>query len=125
MRVTGEVLGQIEADGTGWVLLNKMDRVDPARAAHLAVEFPHAIPLSALRPADVAALRDRILVHFFGELEVGELAVPWVRHELVHAIHERCHILSETHDERGTRLAVRAPRQLLERLRSELETGGS
>jgi len=120
MRVTGQVLSEIEADGPSWILLNKMDQVDPATAAPLVLEFPDAIPLSALRPQDVAALRDRILVHFFGELEVGELAVPWVRHQLVHAIHERCHILSETHDELGTRLEVRAPRQVLERLRTEL-----
>jgi GTP-binding protein HflX len=120
MRVTGEVLGEIGADSPGWVLLNKMDQVDPATAADLQLELPDAIPLSALRPADVAALRDRILAHFLGELEVGELSVPWVRHQLVHAIHERCHILSETHDELGTRLEVRAPRQVLERLRAEL-----
>jgi GTPase len=120
MRVTGEVLGEIGAESPGWVLLNKMDRVDPATAADLQLELPDAIPLSALRPADVAALRDRITAHFLGELEVGELAVPWIRHQLVHAIHERCHILSETHDEAGTRLEVRAPRQVLERLRAEL-----
>jgi GTP-binding protein HflX len=120
MRITGEVLAEIGADGPSWVLLNKMDRVEPALAADLALEQPEAIPLSALRPQDVAALRDRILVHFFGELEVDELAVPWVRHQLVHAIHERCHVLSERHDEIGTRLEVRAPRQVLERLRAEL-----
>ena len=46
--------------------------------------------------------------------------MPWIRHQLVHAIHERCHILSETHDEEGTRLEVRAPRRVLERLREEI-----
>ncbi|HTE53753.1 MAG TPA: GTPase HflX [Kofleriaceae bacterium] len=120
MRVTGEVLGEVGADAPGWILLNKMDRVDPATAADLAVEMPDAVPLSALRPDDVAGLRDRIMAHFFGELEVGELAVPWVRHQLVNAIHERCHILSETHDADGTRLEVRAPRRVLERLRAEI-----
>jgi GTPase len=120
MRVVGEVLAEIGADGPSWTLLNKMDRVEPARAADLALELPDAIPLSAFRPQDVAALRDRILVHFFGELEVDELSVPWVRHQLVHAIHERCQVLSERHDELGTRLEVRAPRQVLERLRAEL-----
>ena len=120
MRVTGEVLGELGADAPSWVLLNKMDRVDAARAADLAVELPDAIPLSALRSQDIAGLRERILIHFFGELEVGELEVPWIRHQLVHAIHERCHILSETHDESGTRLEVRAPRLVLERLRAEL-----
>ncbi|HWM84994.1 MAG TPA: GTPase HflX [Kofleriaceae bacterium] len=124
MQVTGEVLGEIGADGASWVLLNKMDRVHPSSAADLAALLPDAVPLSALRPADVAALRDRILIHFFGELEVGELAVPWIRHQLVHAIHERCHILSETHDEVGTRLEVRAPREVLARLRAELAAPG-
>jgi GTPase len=123
MRVTGDVLAEIGVDAPGWVLLNKMDRVDPAHAAELALEMPDAIPLSALRAQDVVALRDRILVHFLGELETGELSVPWPRHKLVHAIHERCHILSETHDELGTRLEVRAPRQVLERLRAELDAG--
>ena len=120
MRVTGDVLGELGADAPSWVLLNKMDRVNAAHAADLALELPDAIPLSALRPQDVASLRERILVHFFGELEVGELEVPWIRQKLVHTIHERCHILSETHDESGTRLEVRAPRMVLERLRAEL-----
>jgi GTP-binding protein HflX len=121
LRVTREVLGEIGADSPSWLLLNKIDRVDAETAADLSVELPDAIQLSALRPEDVSALRERIWAHFLGELEVGELAVPWVRHHLVHAIHERCHILSETHDEFGTRLEVRAPSRVLARLRDELD----
>ena len=120
MRVTAEVLGDVGADAPGWVLLNKMDRVDRATAEELEADMPDAVRLSALRPEDVAGLRDKIVAHFFGELETDELSVPWIRHQLVHAIHERCHILSETHDEEGTRLEVRAPRRVLERLREEI-----
>ena len=104
-----------------WLLLNKIDRVDAEAAREaLADRYPDAIQLSAKAPADVAALRDRLIEHFAGKLEETELEVPWTQQRVVHAIHERTTVLAEEHDEAGTRLRVRAPANVLDSLRAEL-----
>jgi GTP-binding protein HflX len=120
MRVTREVLTEIGAMGPMKVLLNKIDRVDAAARAALANEFPDAVQTSAVTAADVAALHDRIVAHFEGDLEDTELHVPWALHKIVHAIHESCRVLAEDHDEDGTRIKVRASAQTLARLRTAL-----
>jgi GTP-binding protein HflX len=120
MRVTREVLGELGAEQPQWILLNKIDRVDPAGRAALAAELPDAIELSAHAAADVAALRDRIVAHFLGALTVAELWVPWAQHGRVSEIHARCTVLSERHEEAGTALTVRAPARVLAQLRAQL-----
>jgi len=120
MRVTREVLGEVGADGEMRFLLNKIDRVDDATRAALAVEMPDAIQMSAKRPDDVLALHDTIVAHFEGDLEDVELLVPWAAHKIVHAVHESCRVLAEDHDEAGTRLQIRAPVATIARLRAAL-----
>src|SRR5690606_14551591 len=64
LAVTREVLAEIGADSVEtWLVLNKIDRVDDAGRAVLADRYPRALQLSAKRPADVAALRDRLVEH--------------------------------------------------------------
>jgi GTPase len=121
LAVTREVLREIEADhAPSWLLLNKIDRVDAAGREALADHYPDAIQLSAKAPADVAALRDRLIEHFGGKLEETLLEVPWTHQRMVHAIHERTTVLAEEHDEDGTKMRVRAPATVLESLRAEL-----
>ncbi len=121
MRVTREVLGEINAgDAEAIVLLNKADRLDAAAAAALAEELPDAVLLSARRPEDVAALRERLVAFFERDMVDEDLYVEFARQRVVHQIHEACRVLEENHDERGTRLRVRAPRDVLDRLRSSL-----
>ena len=55
-----------------------------------------------------------------GELEEAELTVPYARHGLVAAMHERCTVLSEEHDETGTLIRIRAPARVVASLRDEL-----
>jgi GTPase len=120
MKVTREVLGEIGAGGAELVVLNKIDKVDDDGRVMLAALLPDALQISAKRPADVAALAERLLAHFEGELEDAELHVPWAEHRVVHAVHESCRVVTEDHDELGTRLRVRAPAATLKRLRAAL-----
>jgi len=123
IAVTREVLRDIGAsDLPSWLLLNKIDRVDPAGQAVLADRYPNAIQLSAKDRGDVAVLRERLVEHFAGALEETELVVPWIAQRLVHQIHERTTVLAEEHDELGTRLRVRAPSKVLDDLRAALRT---
>jgi GTP-binding protein HflX len=103
-----------------WLLLNKIDRVDDATRAALTEKFPRALQLSAKRPADVAALRDRLIEQFAGALEDAVLDVPWARAKELHAIHERATVLAEDHHDEGTRVTVRAPARVLAELRARL-----
>ncbi|MCA9676458.1 MAG: GTPase HflX, partial [Myxococcales bacterium] len=120
MRVTREVLGELGADQTAWIVFNKIDKVDDDGRASLALELPDALQLSAKVPDDVARLHERIVAFFLGELEDAELLVPWDRHRVVHEIHERCRVLSEAHEEDGTRVTVRAASSILAGLRAQL-----
>jgi GTP-binding protein HflX len=122
LAVTREVLAEIGADEVPtWLLLNKIDRVDEAERAKVADHYPHAVLMSAKRPADVLALRDRLIEHFIGVLEEVELDVPWSHQRLVHVMHERTTVLSETHHDDGTRVRLRAPSGIVEELRNELK----
>jgi GTPase len=125
VAVTREVLAEIGADEVPtWLLLNKIDRVDPLLRKRLEDRYPGAVQLSAKDRADVATLRDDLIERFAGALEETELVVPWAAQRIVHQIHERTSVLSEEHDELGTRMRVRAPARILEDLRAALEPAG-
>ena len=122
LAVTREVLGQLGArEMPTWLLLNKIDRVDAAGRAALAEHYPAALQLSAKLPADVAALREKLIEQFAGSLEEAELDVPWAAHRAIHSIHERATVLSESHHETGTRIRLRAPARVIAALRAELD----
>jgi GTP-binding protein HflX len=121
IAVTREVLRDIGADVVPTlILLNKIDRVDPAGRAALADRYPTALQLSARDPADLVRLRERLIEQFAGKLEDAELDVPWAAHRVVHAIHERATVLTEQHHDTGTRLTIRAPSRVVSELRAAL-----
>ena len=120
IAVTREVLHDIGADVPTWILLNKIDRVDPETRAALADRYPTALQLSAKDHGDVTLLHERLIEQFAGKLEDAELDVPWTAQRLVHAIHERTTVLAEEHHDAGTRLTIRAPSRVLSELRAAL-----
>jgi GTPase len=122
IAVTREVLREVGAeDVPTWILLNKIDRVDPAARAALADRYPNAIQLSAKDRGDIARLHDRLIEQFAGKLEDAELDVPWADHRLVHTIYERASVLAEEYHDAGTRLTIRAPSRVVSELRAALE----
>jgi GTP-binding protein HflX len=122
MEVTREVLHEIGADAESWlVVLNKIDRVDAERRAELASRHPGALLLSAKRSEDVALLRDRLIAFFEREMVEDEVLVPYSRQRMVGDIHSSCRVLTETYDDRGTHLRIRAHPAVLARLRAALE----
>lgn len=121
LAVTREVLTELDAElPPSLLVLNKIDCVDAAGREALSNLYPQAVQLSAKSPADVAALRTRLVEHFGGALEDGYFVVPWTQQKLVHAIYERTTVLDEQHDDSGTRIRVRAPKSVLANLRSRL-----
>ena len=122
IAVTREVLREIDADAVPtWILLNKIDRVDPETREILADRYPTALQLSAKDRHDVVTLHDRLIEQFAGKLEDAELDVPYTAQRLVHQIHERATVLAEQHHDTGTRLTIRAPSRVLSELRAALK----
>ncbi|MDB4962011.1 MAG: GTP-binding protein related to HflX [Myxococcales bacterium] len=122
LAVTRTVLAEIGADAVPtWLVLNKIDCVDEAGRAALTDHYPGALQLSAKDRADVATLREKLIEHFSGALEEAELEVPYSMQKVAHLIHERTTVLSETHEDAGTRFKVRAPGRVIESLRDTLK----
>jgi len=109
LEVTMGVLREIGAEAVpSLLLLNKADRLDPKRRAELLERHPAAIVLSAHAPADVAALRQRIIDHFEASMVEAELVIPYAKQALVAQIYENARVVSENFDEEGRKLLIRA-----------------
>ena len=127
IAVTTDVLAEIGAAAVPRLLLfNKLDRVgDETAQAEMAARlgdcWPDAVVMSAMRPADVAGLRARI-VGFFdqGAVEV-DLHLGYDRQALRGEIFASCTVLSEQYDERGAVLRVRADAATIARLQGLLQ----
>ena len=121
LEVTRAVLAEIEAtDAPRLLVLNKMDKVDDATRERLVAAWPDAVPLSVKDPADVAALRQRIVAYFERDMVEEDLVVPYTKQRVVGEAHSSCRVVEESHDEHGTRLRVRALPEVIARLRAGL-----
>lgn len=122
VEVTREVLGEIgAAESPRLVVLNKADRLDAATRERLAREWPEALLLSARAPADVAALRERLVAFFERGAVEAELSVPWAKQRVVAEAHARARVLDARSDAEGTHLRLRAQPEVIARLQALLD----
>jgi GTP-binding protein HflX len=122
IEVTREVLASIGAtESPRLLVLNKADRLEAETRARLARDWPDALLLSVKSPADVAALRERIVAFFESGHVEAELVVPYARQRVVAEAHAVARVLEERHDATGTRLRVRGTAEAVGRLREMLE----
>lgn len=110
-ETTCQVLDEIGAEAPRWVLLNKIDQADALRAPLLRRRFPEHLTLSAHRPEDVADLRQRIIAHFDGALEVRELLIPYTQGKVLGWVHAHHEVLHSEHGAQGVQMTVRASTQ--------------
>ncbi len=109
LEVTQDVLEEIGAGPVPRLMLfNKADRLDAATKVALAKNHPDAVVLSAHDPADVAALRQRLIDSFETSMVEGELVIPYAKQAVVSQVYENARVVSETFDEAGRRIVVRA-----------------
>jgi len=126
LAVTEEVLAEIGAGEVPRVLVfNKIDRLGDAqvqaqRGALLHERYPGCVVISARRPADVQALRERLVGFFRESLVAAELFLPWSAQQRRGDIYTRCQVLAERSDEQGTYLQVRGEPAYVRRLLDEL-----
>ena len=119
LAVTRRVLAELDVDEQPELLvLNKADRLSAERCQALAARHADGIVVSALVRGDVATLRGRIIAWFERAMVDASLFVPYRTPRLLHVIRERARVLSETHEDDGTRLTVRAPAAVIAQLRA-------
>ena len=117
LQVTRDVLAEIGADAVpSKLLLNKADRLDPAARQALLARFPGAIVLSAHLPADVAALRQTVIDFFDGLMTEADLLIPYANQSRISEVYESARVVSETFDEAGRHLRLKALPAALARL---------
>lgn len=120
LEVTRRTLDEVGAQNLeSWLVLNKVDRLDPALRASLEQEFPQAVFLSAKNPADVAGFRDRLIRHFESAMGDFDLLIPYTVNSAVGEVRQKMRILGETHTEHGFLFRVRVSPDDLKRFKSK------
>ncbi|MCI2241954.1 GTPase HflX [Adlercreutzia faecimuris] len=104
-----EVLDQIGAQDIPCLeVFNKVDLLDDEARGALARRHPLALAVSAATGEGIDGLVARIAQAAAAADEHLEVLIPYQRGDLVSLAHERCHIVSEAHEEAGTRLVLLA-----------------
>lgn len=104
-----DVLGQIKAQDLLRVLVfNKCDLLDDEHLDGLRSRHPHAQFVSAATGEGVSQLVEHIARVASAQDEHLDVLLPYNRGDLVSIAHERCHILSESHEETGTHIVMLA-----------------
>jgi len=106
LQVTREVMASLGGEEIPYrLVLNKCDKLEDPAA--LRQEFPEAILMSAKNPADVAALRQRLVEFFEEDMEEGELFVPYSAHGVIGQLRNQVSVVGQRYDEQGTHFRVR------------------
>jgi len=95
-------------------VINKIDVADPETVGEL-VEDHHGVPISAVSGEGIDKLLETLGARLRALNAVVELTVPYERGDVIAALHREGEVLVEVHDESGSRMRVRLPRQGLER----------
>src|SRR5580698_3902843 len=121
IQVTKEVLAGIGAGRLpSLLILNKIDAVDSSQKTLLKKEFPEAIAMSALDSKDIEALRSRLVGFFLDNMAQVELVVPYGKEGVLADIRKNILVLSESYDEKGVCLKIKANAGTLTALKQRL-----
>ena len=105
-----EVLDQIGAQSIPTIAtFNKCDLLDAETLAGLKRRYPSAQFVSARTGEGIEGLVGAIAQAASAADTKLDVLIPYQRGDLVSLAHERCHIISESHEETGTRLQLLVP----------------
>ncbi len=120
LEVTRQVLGEVGAtDVPSLLIFNKKDRLSSEQIATLKIEFPDAIFLSTRDPEDLNDLRLRLIANFESDMQDEDIYIPYTNKGAIGEIRSKMRVLSESYNEKGTTLKVRASAEDLMRLRKK------
>ncbi len=117
LKVTQDTLRQISG-AAHQLVLNKIDRVSDLDRRLLRGEFPDAVQLSALEPKDALRLRDWIVAFFERDMVEELLIVPHGSKGVIGEVREHARVIKEDYDERGALFTLKAPEEVMRRLRA-------
>ena len=103
----------------GFLIFNKKDRLTAEQIAALKIEYPDAIFLSTRDPEDLNDLRLRLIANFESDMQDEDVYIPYTNKGAIGEIRSKMRVLSESYNEKGTTLKVRASNEALMRLRKK------
>lgn len=104
-----EVLDQIGAESIAAIeVFNKCDLLDAETLAGLRRRFPHAQFVSARTGEGIDGLVTALAAAASAADAKLDVVIPYQRGDLVSLAHERCHIISESHEADGTHIQMLA-----------------
>ena len=104
-----EVLDQIGAESIAAIeVFNKCDLLDAETLAGLRRRFPHAQFVSARTGEGIDGLVTALATAASAADAKLDVVIPYQRGDLVSLAHERCHIISESHEADGTHIQMLA-----------------
>lgn len=120
LKVTREVLADVGVEDTpSFVVLNKSDQLSPEERARLKREFPMAIVISTRDPADIKALREKIIRVFEKRMVEEDIFAPYTMAGIVGEIRSKMRVVKEDFENDGVRFRVRARPEDLQRLKKK------
>jgi GTP-binding protein HflX len=121
LEVTRDVLREIGAgDVPSTLVMNKIDKLEPAALGRMRVRLPGAWFVSAHDPADVASVRERIVAIFEATYAEAEIVVPYDRQAVLGEMHEAGRVDDARYDETGAAVRFRAEPETIARFRAIL-----
>jgi GTP-binding protein HflX len=122
LETTRDVLREVGAtDVPSMLVLNKADKLTLEEKLQRRREFPDAILMSTKDKDDLERLRQKFILFFEGEMVDEELFIPYGGESPIGEIRSHMRVLSESYDNGGVRLIVRATRAALDRLRARYQ----
>ena len=116
-----EVLTEIDAADVPEILVfNKIDIAEPAVVRRLLTVYEGSVATSALTGDNIEDVTAAIVEGLDAVTVIAELLIPYDRGDLVASLHETGEVLDEHHGEEGTRITVRLPAAVAERMVSYL-----
>lgn len=122
LEVTQSVLSEVGAtDVPRLLLLNKQDRITAEQKAELEKEFPDAIFLSTRDKEDILKLREKIMSYFESDMVDDDLFIPYLVQGVIGDVRAKMRVLSESYNELGVTLNVRANKDAIENVKKKIE----
>lgn len=123
LEVTQNVLAEVGVGDAPFLLvLNKRDKVSEEDQAQLQAEFPNAILISTRSPEDLKRLREKVLSYFESDMVDAELFIPYLAQSaVIGELRQRVRVLSESYNELGMTVKIRAPSEVLQHFQQRLK----
>ncbi|AGH96641.1 GTPase HflX [Pseudobdellovibrio exovorus] len=122
LEVTQSVLAEVGAtEVPSLLVLNKKDRLTAEQMKSLRAEYPEAVMISTRDKDDLKMMRDKIMGYFESHMIDETLFIPYTVQGVIGEIRAKMRVLSESYDEKGVSLTVRATEESLSQLKKKFK----